>query len=298
MVLLASDVRLPRDSGGDALLRLAADAGADGIHLAAGCDLELFPRLATGALQAGVGVAGLTLPVADRPLAAGRRLPRLAAHARDEREAAIALALLGIDAAVPVGARFAVLDFGELALAVRPGELARAFARAEMDEEETGGRLLAAAVTERRARGAEVGDACRWALERLVRAAERSGLTLALPVAATPWQAPTPREARLLIDAFAGASLGLVWDPGRLSVLATLGLGASDERLRAVAGEAVLALENDAIGIEAGFLPGLGEREARIAALGPPVSVPRVVTGRLDSTAGEVTAAVQSSRPA
>ena len=298
MVLLASDVRLPRGGGGDALLRLAADAGADGIHLAGGCDLELFPRLAASALQTGVAAGALTLPAAERPLPAGRRLPRLAAHARDEREAAIALALRGIEAAGPVAARFAVLDFGDLALAARPGELARAFARAEMDEDEPGGRLLAAAVAERRARGEEVGDACRWALERLVRAAERSGLTLALPVAATPWQAPTPREARLLVDAFAGAPVGLVWDPGRLSVLATLGLGISDERLRALAGEAVIALENDAVGIETGFLPGLGERDARIAALAPPVSVPRVVTGRSDSTAAETTAAVQRSRPA
>src|SRR5262245_60534097 len=87
MVLLASDVRLPRGGGGDALLRLAADAGADGIHLAGGCDLELFPRLAASALQTGVAAGALTLPAPERPLAAGRRLPRLAAHARDEREA-------------------------------------------------------------------------------------------------------------------------------------------------------------------------------------------------------------------
>ena len=298
MIFLASDLRPPRGGAGEALLRLAAETGADGVHLAGGGDLAGHARLAADALRLGLGVPSLALPLPERPLGPGRRLPRLAAHARDEREAAIALALRGIEAAGPVAARFAVLDFGDLALAARPGELARAFARAEMDEDEPGGRLLAAAVAERRARGEEVGDACRWALERLVRAAERSGLTLALPVAATPWQAPTPREARQLVDAFAGAPVGLVWDPGRLSVLATLGLGISDERLRALAGEAVIALENDAVGIEAGFLPGLGERDARIAALAPPVSVPRVVTGRSDSTAAETTAAVQRSRPA
>jgi hypothetical protein len=59
--------------------------------------------------------------------------------------------------------------------------------------------------------------------------------------------------------------VGLVWDPGRLSVLAALGLAISDERLTALAGAAVLALDNDAVGIRAGFLPGLGERDARVA---------------------------------
>ena len=87
----------------------------------------------------------------------GRRLPRLSAHARDEREAAIALASRGLEAAATVAARFAVLDFGEVTLATRPGELDRAFARREMEEDEPGSRLLASAVAERRARARGAG---------------------------------------------------------------------------------------------------------------------------------------------
>src|SRR5262245_16661801 len=166
-----------------------------------------------------MGVPSLALPLPERPLPPGRRLPRLAAHARDEREAAIELALRGLEAATTLGARFAVLDFGEVTLAPRAADLALAFARREGGADDVGGRLLAAAIAERRARADEILDACRWALERLVRAAERKALTLALPVAATPWQVPSPREGRLLADAFAGAALGLCWDPGRLSVL-------------------------------------------------------------------------------
>ena len=71
-------------------------------------------------------------------------------------------------------------------------------------------------------------------------------------------------------------------------MLAALGLAISDDRLRALAEAAVLALENDAVGIESGYLPGLGERDARVAALAAPVSVPHIVTGRPDSTDGEV----------
>jgi hypothetical protein len=296
MLMLASDLRPPRGGADEALMRLAAETGAEGVHLAGGVDLELHMPLTATALRLGLGVPSLAVPLAERRLAPGRRLPRLAAHHRDEREAAIALTRRGLEAGAAVAARIAVIDFGEAALTIRPGELARPFARAEMEEDDPGGRLLARAVAERRARAEELGDACRWSLERLVRAAERAGLTLALPVAATPWQVPSPREAQQLLDAFAGAPLGLVWDPGRLSVLATLGLAISDERLRALADAAVLAIENDAVGIDAGYLPGLGERDERVAALTAPASVPRIITGGPNATDAEIAAAVASIR--
>jgi hypothetical protein len=296
VVFLASDVRRPRGGGDDALARLAAETGAEGVHFGGGADLALVEAQAPTILRLGLSISSLALPLPERPLPAGRRLPRLAAHARDEREAAIELALRGLEAAITLGARFAVLDFGEVTLASRAADLGRAFARREMEEEEAGGRLLAAAVAERRARADEILDACRWALERLVRAAERRALTLALPVAATPWQLPSPREGRLLTDAFSGAPLGLCWDPGRLSVLATLGLAIPDERLKALADTAVLAIENDAVGIEAGYLPGLGERDARVAAIEPGASIPHIVTGGPGASDTEVTAAVRLAR--
>lgn len=296
MILLASDLRVPRGGGDDALLRLAGETGADGVHLAGGCDLEIQPLLTAAALRTGLGVPSLALPLPERRLAPGRRLPRLAAHHRDERDAAIALALQGMEAAAATAARVAVIDFGEVGLTVRAAELARAFARREMDEDDPGGRLLAGATAERRARSDELTDACRWALERLVRAAERAGLTLALPIAATPWQVPSLREARALAEAFAGAPLGLVWDPGRLSVLAALGLAVSDERLRALAAAAIVAIESDAVGIDAGYLPGLGERDPRLAVLAPPASALRIVIGGADATDAEVAAAVARAR--
>jgi hypothetical protein len=293
VIFLASDLRPPRGGDDERLLRLALDGGIAGIHLGAGGDLSLLPVLARLAIRLGAPISSLALPLPSRPLAAGRRMPRLAATARDEREAAIALARQALEVAAPLAVRLAVLDFGEVTLSIRPGDLARAFARREMDDGEPGERALAAAVAERRARAEALGDACRWSLERLVRAAERADMTLALPVAATPWQLPSPREAGLLVGAFAGAPLGLVWDPGRLSVLAALGLAISDERLRALASGAVVAIENDAVGVDAGYLPGLGERDARVAALAAGATVPHIVTGRPDATDIEITAALR-----
>ena len=113
-----------------------------------------------------------------------------------------------------MAARFAVLDFGEVTLATRPGELDRAFARREMDEDEPGSLLLASAVAERRARG-------RGAERRLPLVAGAAGARgrarradPGAAVAATPWQVPSPREAGQLAEAFTGAPVGLVWDPG------------------------------------------------------------------------------------
>src|SRR5262249_33370399 len=147
--------------------------------------------------------------------------------------------------------------------------VARAFARRALDEDETGGEVLAAALEERRARGQAIVDACRWSLEALVRAAERRGGTLLLPAGATPWEAPSPREAGVLLDLFAEAPLRGMWDPGRLSVLCALGLSISDDRLRLLAERAGVTVDNDAVGLGAGYLPGLGERDPRVAAISP-----------------------------
>jgi hypothetical protein len=292
MDFLSTELRPPRAASDDALLRLAAEAGASGIHCGAGCDLSLVDALARAGARLGLEVGSLTAPLPERPLPRGRRLPRLAATERDERAAAIALAEKALTIGAGAGARRFVVDFGGVALeSVRPESLWRAFARREMDDDESGATLLAAALAERRARGGDITDACLWALERLVRLAEPLGLGLVLPVGATPWEVPTPREAGELAETFAGA-VGHAWDPGRLSVLAALGLPISDDRLKALAKGAVLSIENDAVGIDAGYLPGLGERDPRLAAFASAAGTARVIRGGADATDEEVAAAV------
>ena len=294
VVLLATEVRPPRAVGPDPIVRLAADGGARGLHLGAGCTLGEVPLVLTGAARAGLEVISLSLPLPDRPLPAGRRLPRLAAPDAEERRAAIALAEQAL-APVAGRARHVLCDFGPVALGASSAELARAYSRRALDEDDPGAALLAAAVAERRARGAAVVDACRWAVEALLRHAEPLGVTLVLPVGATPWEAPSPREARELAALFAGAPLGLCWDPGRLSVVCALGLPISDESLHALAASAKLALDNDAVGLRAGYLPGLGERDPRVAALSPPDSTPAVIVGAPDATDEEIRSALAAA---
>jgi hypothetical protein len=293
MAFLATDLRPPRADGGERITRLAAETGAAGIHLGGGCDLEILSTspLVGSALRLGLEIPSVALPLGERALPAGRRLPRLAAPAADEREAAIALAARGLAAAGSFGAQLAVVDFGRVALAADVAAFARAFARRAIGPDEPGGQLLANALGERRARAPEILDACQWALESLLRAAEGAGVRLAVQVGVTPWQSVSPREAGALREIF-GGSFGVAWDPGRLSLLGTLELPVGDDRLKSLADAAVVVIENDAVGVEAGYLPGLGERTPRLAAFAPAASAPRVVTGQRGATDAEVAAAV------
>ena len=182
-----------------------------------------------------------------------------------------------------------------MALAADAARFARAFARRAVGAGDPGAELLAAAVAERRARSAEILDACHFALERLLRAADRAGLRLAAQIGVTPWQVASPRELGVSVrDASArrSASPGI---PARLSVLARASTFrwpttacARSRRRRA------LVVDNDAVGLAPGYLPGLGERDERLAAFSPAVGLPRVVVGPADASDAEVAAALSS----
>jgi len=292
MVICASDLRPLHAGGIDPLVRAAGDAGATGIHLAGGVFLGDFEAVIPAVLRAGLLAPSMALPLAPRKLAAGKRLPALAAAATDERGAAIALATEGLEAGVAAGVRFAWLDFGPVSLPVARGEVAASFARRELDADAGD---LALALAARKAFAERLADACRWSVERLVRIAEARSVTLVLPVGASPWEAPSAREALALHEAFRGAPVGLAWDPGRLTAARALGLRLPDARVAAVAAAAVAARETDAVGLDAGYLPGLGERDEALPARPElPRNAPVVVAGRADATDAEIARAVAS----
>ena len=279
------------------VVRFAAEAGADGAHLGASTLLGEVGAAAAALLAAGLSVPAITAPLAERAPRAGGRLPHLAALYADERTAAVELAMQTIAAGAAVGAARVLLNMGAVSLPGARADLGRYFARRELGEGEAGQALLDGAVAARKAVGPRLLDACRWSLERLARDAEGRGATLLLHPGATPWDVPTPREALALVDAFRGAPLALAFDPGRLSALRALGLPLSDEGARALAAAAGAVVENDAVGLAAGFLPGLGERDEtlpRVAELG--ASAPVIVISAGDVTSAEVAAAVEQVR--
>jgi len=297
MLLCASGLRPPDSVGNDALVRLAAGAGADGIAIDEGCALGSAPGLARQCLQGGLLVGAIAAPLPEAPLLPGRRMPRLAARERDERQAAAALATQALALAGSIGTGVVSLRMGPLPLAARTEELARLFRRRELDGDGGDGAVfLGAAMDERRARVAPWLDACRWSLDLLIREAERRGVGLAVELAATPWGLPTPREGLELVADYAGARIGVVLDPARLSVMRRLGLSLSAPRLALLRRAALLVADNEAVGIETGYLPGLGEADDDLASReGVPPSAPVIIAGGADSTDAEVLAA--ASRP-
>jgi hypothetical protein len=196
-----------------------------------------------------------------------------------------------LEAGSSLGIKTFALDLGPAPLEAPEADLRLAFARRQMDQGEPGARLLHAALEERRARAPRMLDACRSALEPLLGLAERGGVELALPVAATPWQLPSPREAQQLLADFAGAPLGVALHPARWAVLEALQLPHAPERWTELGRAARLLWASDRVGLETELTLGLGELDPL------PGAWPRagcyVVTGGAESTIREVRRALR-----
>lgn len=300
MLLLDLALRPVRTMGPQALPRAAAELGCEGIAVGpGGASRGELEALLPEALVAGAPVRVLAAPLAEAPLPPHKRLPSLCSQDEDERDAAVKLVESSLELARTFDVRWVTLSLGPVPLSLKASAFERAFGRRAWREDEADrlGSFAQAAETalageafaERQARSAMLLDAARFSLERLTEGADRHGVVLALEVAATPWEFPGPREALAFQEEYRGAPLGLVWDVGRLCVLATLGLGQSASRLADLASAARIVRLNDAVGLEVGFLPGLGVPAPPIlAAATPPVSVPWVVAGRRDTTDAEL----------
>src|SRR5262249_7413303 len=131
-VLCATELRPLHVGGLDPLVRAAGDAGATGIHLSGEILLGDLEMLVPGALRAGLLIPSMTLPLAPRGLVRGQRLPALSAPDADERGAAIALAIEGLEAGVGAAVRWALLDFGAVPSPVSRRDLTDSFARREL----------------------------------------------------------------------------------------------------------------------------------------------------------------------
>jgi sugar phosphate isomerase/epimerase len=291
VILLGSEIRFWGGRGRDELIRLAGDAGFEGVALGPWCTRGDALALVAEAAKSGMTVPVAAAPLLERPLAPDKRLPYLGSvDDPEERRAAARLFADTVEAAVPLGVRTFTVAFGDVVLATSPAHMGWWFRRRELDEgeprEEALGRLLA----ERRARSEAIVDACRSSLDLIVAAAEQFGAVIALELPAGPWGAPSPREASQLLDEYRQAPLGIVWDAARMQVLRRLGAAPSEDRAKTLAAAARVWRANEAVGIEVGFLPGQGDvaPDDPLARLTCPEAAALVITGRADSTLGEV----------
>jgi hypothetical protein len=294
MVLCGSGLRPPGGhSGGiNALIRLASESGCQGIQIGRGCLLPQAAPLLAEATRAGLVVGAIFGPLPETRLSPGKRLPRLAATEASERTAAVTLMSQPLELAGATGVGIVGVDAGPVALAVSQGEIATFFRRRELEEDEPKHARLQAALAERKSVGPPLLDALRRSLDVLLRQSERRGVLIAVELAATPWQVPTPREALELLAHYRGAPFGVALDPAKLSVMRTLGLPISSERLDALEGAALVVMANEAVGMDPGYLPGLGEPD--LPARPFPAGKPIVLEGAGESTDAEVAAAVRA----
>lgn len=291
MILCSTRLRPPLSLGPDRIVRLASEAGFAGIAVDTGCSQPLLKTIATEALRSGLPVRLAGCPLPQAPLGKGKRLPRLAAlDDPEERQAAVALAKETLEAATDLDIHLLAVDLGPAGLKTPETQLRLRFARREMDDDEPGGRLLKRALEERRARAERIFDACRLALEPLLEAAGRRGATLLLPLAPTPWQLPSPREAQLLLRDFTGAPLRLVLCPAHRAVLRLLALGGPPERWPELEAHGQVVLATDQVGLDSDLLLGEGELEDEDLRL-PKLAQGRptiVVSGPVDAAFREV----------
>jgi hypothetical protein len=283
-------LRPPALLGPGPLIQLAADSGCAGVVLDGGCRLPEIPLVAQRAFRQRLSLPALVAPMPEMKLAPGKRLPSLAAlDDRAERAAAVDMVRQAIEATRDLGTKTVILDFGRVPLAVPEAMIRAHFARRELEEGEIGRTAFEAALAERRKRAGPILDACRAALDPLVREAERHAVRLALLPAATPWQAPSPRETTTLLEDFAGAPIATVFSPARLMILAALGLELSRERREALRRSAAVVEATDAVGLEIPLLPGLGEVDLGELDGAPPDAL-IVLTAAPDTSDGEVAA--------
>ena len=278
-----------------ALVALAGDAGFDGIAIGAHAALDDVVPLVTAAAGAQLRVPVVAAPLGEGRLTPGRRLPYLAAMGDDdERRAAVALFRRVVESVVPVGVGLVSVNLGAIGSQVGLPAIARRFARRELDPEEDDAGVSAweAVLGERRSLTGPIHDAFRHALDRILPMAERHGVTVALEIAGGPWGIPSPREAADLVAEYREAPLGITWDDARMQVLRTLRIAPAPERLAALAAATRLRRAHEAVGLETGYLPGLGDPDGNASEhFQKAAPLATIVTGRPDSTREEVTRA-------
>jgi hypothetical protein len=291
-LLVHSRFRSPTALGPDRIVRLASEAGAEGLATDESVPQDLLKAVATEALRSGLAVQVAACPLAETTLPKGKRLPHLAAFEDpDERRAAVKRSSASLAFCQQLGIPRFTVDLGPVPLKSAEAPFRLGYARREMSVEEPGGKALRRALEERRARGQPLYDATRASLEPLLGEAERRGVTLLLRLAAGPWQLPTPREAQLLLREFAGAPLKLVYAPARRAALLEIGLGGaqpvSEARWAQLAAATGLIELSDRVGMDTGLTLGTGELEV---VLPPeiPVEAAWLVTGPMDASFREV----------
>jgi len=176
---------------------------------------------------------------------------------KEEREKGVYYTSRTLEVAHDLEVGVVVLHLGMVETGLPKDGLQKLYREGRWNQE--GGELLQREIEERgRQRRAHL-DAVFFSLERILKRAERLGVTLGIENRYYLQEIPDKEEIGIILDKFQGAPIGYWHDTGHAAVLEALGVLRHEELLQLYAPKMVGVHLHDAIGVDDHKAPGQGE---------------------------------------
>ncbi len=246
---------------GEELLGPILDLGFEGVELEYRITQQIYreilPRLRTHELR--VLSVHNYFPVPDilPPEKAGGDCFSLSSLDKGEREKGIYYTSRTIEFAHDLEARVVVLHLGRVETELPRDGLQELYREGRWEGE--GEPLLQREMEERGRQREPYLSALFFSLEKIVKRAERMGVTMGIENRYYLQEIPDKREIGIILAQFQGAPIGYWHDTGHAAVLETLGVLRHDELLQLYASSMVGVHLHDAIGVDDHKPPGQGE---------------------------------------
>lgn len=175
-----------------------------------------------------------------------------------ERREAIKWSIRSIEMAAEFGARAVVIHGGKVEMDAQIGDIRHAFEKKTIDTEAVQ-RLIAGKLAECQSKKLPHLDALRFSLEKLISAAQKQGVVLALENRNHYHELPGLEDLIALFAEFSGAPIGYWHDTGHEHVMHSLKYYPAGTPLREFSDQLIGIHIHDSMGMEDHLPPGAGE---------------------------------------
>jgi sugar phosphate isomerase/epimerase len=262
MVFLSTSFRSSLVEHGERLLEALNEFEIDGIELEYRISKAQLEQMRLPLKQSGLKIVSIhnycPIPQLTPPVNGSGDVFLLSALDGEERQRAVAWTMRTIEEANDLEAPVVILHCGHVDMLPELDRL-YLFHRGGQSQSPAALEFIQRKLDElNRLRAGHI-DALRYALDRLVRYAERQGVTLGLENRYHYHELPRLEDFRILFDEFRGAQLGYWHDTGHAHANEALGLIEPGSLLLAYA-EGLIGMHwHDAVGLEDHLAPGSGE---------------------------------------
>jgi hypothetical protein len=268
-IALSTCFARPHGLGPEAIEEVLARGSTGGVVLDQGLSPGLLEALSPRLLRAGLPILAIEAPCPRSRVSSAA----LCAADRDEATAALDAALATVELAATLGARFVVLQLGEIAALGRDfGHARDRFTRGQLDEQHAFELLEARDDSSGRPL-----DSARRALDRLCRAAESASLTLVLRSPRRYIALPSPQELDQLLGDLSGAPIAAALDLPGAHLLDVMGFHPMALSLATFGARSALVYGGDACGPIGALPPGHGVLDLPALTAGLPKDSPTAI---------------------